>query len=206
MWLLSFHTIIPETPCLETSYQDSHFKKCINRDIISNEHVRRKEILQSIDERESTIWIYKQYILQEEAKLKRLRLELFSQSTPHAEKNKLASISYDYDTRLVSYEAYFLAKATIAENTMPSALKFEPACILSVRQEMVSPIFYQSSTCKSNTSEIFISSRYAKQNNLLPSINNLNQPALRLKERQKSRSFNWLILRNYTFNWRLISF
>ncbi|CAB4411241.1 unnamed protein product [Rhizophagus irregularis] len=35
------------------------------------------------------------------------------------------------------------------------------------RQEMISPTSYQSSNCKSNTSEIFISSLYAKQNNLL---------------------------------------
>ena len=53
----------------------------INGDTNSKEHARRKEILQSIDERESTIWVYKQYILQEEAKLNRLHLELFSQST-----------------------------------------------------------------------------------------------------------------------------
>jgi hypothetical protein len=36
-----------------------------------------------------------------------------------------------------------------------------------------------------NTSEIFISSQYAKQNNLLPSINHLNQPALRLRDGTK---------------------
>ncbi|PKK62483.1 hypothetical protein RhiirC2_790311 [Rhizophagus irregularis] len=35
---------------------------------------------------------------------------------------------------------------------------------------------------ESNTSEIFILSQYAKQNNLLPSINHLNQPALRLRD------------------------
>ena len=53
------------------------------------------------------------------------------------------------------------------------------------RQEMISPTSYQSSNCKSNTSEIFISSWYAKQNNLLPSINNHNQPALRLRDGTK---------------------
>ncbi|PKK61819.1 hypothetical protein RhiirC2_791268 [Rhizophagus irregularis] len=64
-----------------------------------------------------------------------------------------------------SYEAYLSAKATIAENTMPSAPKFEPACIsvTSDNQEMISPTSYQSSNCKSDTGEIFISSRYAKQ-------------------------------------------
>ena len=150
---------IPKTPRLESSYQDSHFKRCINGDIISNEHVKRNEILQSIDERESTIWIYKQYILQEEAKLYRLRLELFSKSTSHSEKDKLASISYNNDTRSVSYEAYLSAKATIAKNTMLSAPKFEPACISPARQEVISPTSYQSSNCKSDTGEIFISSQ-----------------------------------------------
>ena len=58
---------------------------------------------------------------------------------------------------------------------MPSAPNFELTYISPVRQEMVSPISHQSSNYKSNTSEIFISSRYAKQNNLLPSINYLNQ-------------------------------
>jgi hypothetical protein len=49
---------ISKTPCLETCYRDNHLKRCINGDIISNEHARRKEILQSIDDRESTIWVY----------------------------------------------------------------------------------------------------------------------------------------------------
>ena len=52
----------------------------------------------------------------------------------------MVSISYDYDTRSVSYEAYLSAKATIAENTMPSATKFEPACITNAGQKMVLPI------------------------------------------------------------------
>ena len=112
---------ISETPRLETCYRDNHLKRCINGDIISNEHARKKEILQSIDERESTIWIYKQYILREEAKLNRLCLELFSQSTSHSEKDKMALISYNYDTGSVSYEAYLSAKATIAENTLPNS-------------------------------------------------------------------------------------
>jgi len=151
---------ISETPRLETCYRDNHLKRCINGDIISNEHARRKEILQSIDERESTIWIYKQYILQEEAKLNRLRLELFSPSTSHLEKDKLASISYDYDARSVSYEAYLSAKVTMVENTMPSAPNFEPAYI---GQEMISPTSYQSSNCRSDTGKLFISSLHVKQ-------------------------------------------
>ena len=167
-------------------YRDNHFKSCINGDTISKEHARKKEILQSIDRREFQIWQYKQYILQEEAKINRLRLELFSQSTSHSEKDKLASVSYDHDSNFTaSYENYAQSKMTIAENTMPSAPNFEPDNISPARQEMVSPTSYQSSNCKSNTSEIFISSRYAKQNNLLPSINNLNQPALRLADRIK---------------------
>jgi secreted Zn-dependent insulinase-like peptidase len=147
-------------------YRDIHFKRCINGDIISNEHARRKEILQSIDEREFSIWQYKQYILQEETKINRLRLELFSQSTSHSEKDKLASVSYDHDSDFTaSYENYAQSKATIAKNTMPSAPNFEPACISITfdNQEVISPTSYQSSNCKSDTGEIFISSQYVKQ-------------------------------------------
>src|SRR3984957_13588750 len=46
--------------------------------------------------------------------------------------------------------------------------------IFRVLREMFSPTFYQSLNCKSNTSKIYISSLFAKQNNLLPSINYLN--------------------------------
>src|SRR5436190_19658712 len=97
---------ISENSRLDDSYRDSHLKRCISGNTISNEHARRNEILKSIDRREFQIWQYKQYILQEEAKINRLRLELFSQSTSHSEKDKLASISYDYDTRTILYEAY----------------------------------------------------------------------------------------------------
>ncbi|CAB4478969.1 hypothetical protein RhiirA1_455156 [Rhizophagus irregularis] len=85
-----------------------------------------------------------------------------------------------------NYSCFKAETATMAKNTMPSAPNFEPACILTTRQEMISPTSYQSSNCKSNTSEIFILSLYAKQNNLLPSINYLNQPALRLKDGTKT--------------------
>ena len=177
---------IPGTGYNPRIYHDSHLKRCISGNTISNDHARRKEILQSIDRREFQIWQYKQYILQEEAKINRLRLELFSQSTSHSEKDKLASVSYDHDANFIaSYENYAQSKATVAKNTMPSAPDLNPFRISPARQEMVSPTSYQSSNCKSNTSEIFISSRYAKQNNLLPSINNLNQPALRLEDRIK---------------------
>ena len=86
-----------------------------------------------------------------------------------------------------NYSCFKAETVTIAKNTMPSAPNFEPACIsvTSGNQEVISPTSYQSSNCKSNTSEIFISSQYAKQNNLLPSINHLNQPALRLKDGTK---------------------
>ena len=163
-------------------------KKCISGNSILNEYARRKEILKSIDRREFQIWQYKQYILEEEAKINRLRLELFSQSTLHSEKDKLASVSYDLDARSTGYETYTQVKTTMAKNTIPSAPKFEPVYITNTGQEMISPVLHQSSNCKSNTSEIFISSRYAKQNNLLPSIDHLNQngvPALRLRDGTK---------------------
>ena len=64
---------------------------------------------------------------------------------------------------MASYEAYAQFKATVEKNTMPSASKFEPACILPARQEVISPISHQSSNYKSNTGELFISSQYAKQ-------------------------------------------
>ena len=151
-------------------YHDSHLKRCISGNTISNDHARRKEIFQSIDRREFQIWQYKQYILKEEVKISHFRLELFFQSTLHSEKNKLASVSYDYNANFIaSYENYAQSKATVAKNTMPSAPDLNPFRVSPARQEMVSPTSYQSSNCKSNTSKIFISSQYAKQNNLLPS-------------------------------------
>ena len=114
-------------------------KRCISGNTISNDHARRKEILQSIDRREFQIWQYKQYILKEEVKINRLRLELFSQSTSHSEKDKLASISYDHDGNFTaSYKNYAQSKATVAKNTMPSAPNFEPACISPTRQRSIS--------------------------------------------------------------------
>jgi len=47
---------------------------------------------------------------------------------------------------------------------------------------MVLPISHQSPGPKGITSEIFISFQYAKQNNLLPSINHLNRPVLKLED------------------------
>ena len=74
---------IPGTGYNPRIYHDSHLKRCISGNTISNDHVRRKEILQSIDRREFQIWQYKQYILKEEVKINRLRRELFFQSTSH---------------------------------------------------------------------------------------------------------------------------
>ena len=61
---------------------------------------------ESIDTREFQIWQYKQYILKKEAEMKRLQLELLSQSIPHSEKDKLASVSYDHDACLTDYKIY----------------------------------------------------------------------------------------------------
>ena len=53
-------------------------------------------------------------------KIKCLQLKLFFQSTPHSEKDKLASVSYDYDTHSITYEIYKQVKMIIAKNTMPA--------------------------------------------------------------------------------------
>ncbi len=38
--------------------------------------------------------------------MKHFQLKLLSQSIPHSEKDKLASVSYDYDTYLIDYKIY----------------------------------------------------------------------------------------------------
>ncbi|RIA98434.1 hypothetical protein C1645_812683 [Glomus cerebriforme] len=140
---------IPETFYSNHRNHDSHLKRCIYGSTISNEHVRRNEILQTIDRREFQIWQYKQYILQEEAKINHLQLELSFPSILHSEKDKLASVSYDSDGNfMASYKHYAQSKATVAKNTMPSAPNFEPAYILPSGQEIISPTSYQSSNCK----------------------------------------------------------
>ena len=68
-----------------------------------------------------------------------------------------------------NYSCFKAETTTMAENTIPSAPNFEPACISPTRQEMILPTSYQSSGLKGITSDIFILSQYAKQNNLLPS-------------------------------------
>ena len=77
---------IPERLIGEFLYRDDHLKRCIVSKANPIEHVKRKEILQAIDRRKFQIWQYKQYILQEEAEMKRLQLELSSQSTPYSER------------------------------------------------------------------------------------------------------------------------
>ena|SRR6266498_3564570 len=103
--------------------------------------------------------------------MKHLQLKLAFQSQfqslSYSKKDKLALISYDYNTHTILYKAYLLTKATMAKNTMSNASNFEPACISPIRQKIILPTFYKSSNCKSNTSKIFISSQYIKQKNLL---------------------------------------
>src|SRR6266540_5973952 len=65
--------------------------------------------------------------------MKCLQLELLSQSIPHSEKDKLASVSYNHDAHLTDYKIYAQSKVIIAKNTMP-------ACNSNVRQKMVSLI------------------------------------------------------------------
>ena len=64
-----------------------------------------------------------------------------------------------------NYSCFKAETTTMAENTMPSAPNFEPACnsVTSGNQEKISPTSYQPSNCRSNTGKLFISSRYAKQ-------------------------------------------
>ncbi len=69
---------IPKTFYSTRRYHDSYLKRCISENTILNEYVRRNKILKSIDIEKFQIWQYKQYILQEEAKINRLHLELFS--------------------------------------------------------------------------------------------------------------------------------
>ncbi|CAB4459615.1 unnamed protein product [Rhizophagus irregularis] len=141
----------PANSLFEDHYGDNHLKRCISGNTISNEHARRNEILKSIDTREFQIWQYKQYILQEEAKINRLQLELSSQSTSHSEKDKLASVSYDIDGNFTaSYENYAQSKA---KDTMPNAPNFEPAYISPTRQETILPTSYQSSSPSQRRSE-----------------------------------------------------
>jgi hypothetical protein len=44
-----FLVFISENSRIDNSYRDNYLKSCINRDTISKEHARRKDILQSID-------------------------------------------------------------------------------------------------------------------------------------------------------------
>jgi hypothetical protein len=147
---------IPENDYRANSYRDNHLKSCINEDTISKKYTRRKKKFSSINEKEFTIWLYKQYILEEKAKINRLRLELFFQFTSYSEKDKLASVSYDVDCHSTSYEIYAQSKATVTKNTISSASNYKSTCISPARQKIISPTFYQLSAPKGTTSEIFI--------------------------------------------------
>ncbi|PKK58087.1 hypothetical protein RhiirC2_796883 [Rhizophagus irregularis] len=95
-------------------------------------------------------------------------------------------ISYSKHKRRQLSDRLAIARNKIQCNYItPSAPNFEPAYISPAKQEMIPLTSYQLSNCKSDTSEIFISSWYVKQNNLLPSINHFNQPILRLKDGTK---------------------
>jgi len=102
--------------------------------------------------------------LQEKLKMKHFQLKFASQfqSLSHSEKNKLVSISYDYDTCTIFYKAYIQAKVSMVKNTISSASNFKLACILPIRQEIISLTSYQLSNCKSDTDKIFILFQYAK--------------------------------------------
>ncbi|RIA88883.1 hypothetical protein C1645_825656 [Glomus cerebriforme] len=109
------------------------------------------------------IHMYAKFYEDEKTEMKHLQLELSSQSTSHLEKDKLASVLYDYDSYLTGYKAYFLAKVIVTKNTIPNTLNFKPACISPVRQEIIPLTSYQLLNCKSDIGEIFILSQYAKQ-------------------------------------------
>ncbi len=61
--IYDFLVFISENGCSDNPYRDNYLKRCISGNTISNEHIQRKEILQSINNREFHIWQYKQYIL-----------------------------------------------------------------------------------------------------------------------------------------------
>jgi hypothetical protein len=73
-------------------------------------------------------------------------------------------ISYSKHKRRQLSDRLAIARNKIQCNyIMPSASNFEPAYISPAKQEMIPLTSYQLSNCKSDTGEIFISSRYAKQ-------------------------------------------
>jgi hypothetical protein len=94
---------------------ETHLRKCI-AGIEQGEEV----LLQARTQLEGAIWHQKQNILQYKAEIKRIQLELSpqTQSLSHSEKDKLASVTYDYNH--ISYEAYRAGKASVVkDNTNP---------------------------------------------------------------------------------------
>src|SRR3954454_14687904 len=67
---------------------------------------KEKEFLHVIAQKEYYIWHAKQEILRHEAEIKRIQLELLSQFQffSHLEKDKLASVTYDYN--FISFDYY----------------------------------------------------------------------------------------------------
>ena len=85
----------------------NHLMRCTAGNTVSDERAKREELLQAITHREYAIWQQKQNILQYEAEIKRIQLELSpqSQSLPHSEKDRQVSVNYAYNA--ISYESYF---------------------------------------------------------------------------------------------------
>ncbi|PKY62033.1 hypothetical protein RhiirA4_432234 [Rhizophagus irregularis] len=101
---------------------DNHLKRCIaeNARSISGECAKREEFLHVIARKENSIRHAKREILRHEADIMRIQLELSPQpqSLSHSEKDKLASISYDYNH--ISYETYRAGAASaVKDDTNP---------------------------------------------------------------------------------------
>jgi hypothetical protein len=94
-----------------------HFMICIAGNTASKQ---KEELLLEIARLEGHIWQSKQGILEYEAEIKHIQLELSpqSQSLPHSEKDKLASVPYNHNH--ISYEAYRAGMASVVkDNTNP---------------------------------------------------------------------------------------
>src|SRR2546429_5356515 len=68
-----------------------HLEKCIKKEKSNSLDL----FLQAIASKEHEIVVHKQQLLQVEAEMKRLQLEITTQSLSHSEKDKQASLSYD---------------------------------------------------------------------------------------------------------------
>ncbi|PKK57937.1 hypothetical protein RhiirC2_720886 [Rhizophagus irregularis] len=103
---------------------NNHLKRCIAENTrygsISGECAKRKEFLRVIARKEYSIQHAKREILRHEVDIKRIQLELSPQpqSLSHSEKDKLASITYDYNH--ISYETYRAGAASaVKDDTNP---------------------------------------------------------------------------------------